>query len=493
MPLSKADVLPEDALVSYNGLLQPPIGVSQLFQNDSSLKKLIKTLNPTRCRVVAPASKEHRETIPAHTPLAPLQSFANAETAMRYHHGWSVCQGYCILEMSSPTRFIALRHAWNSLPTGAWVDLTPFAPAADDTPRLLIHAQLLGIPGGSCSNDENGFEARLRSMLEGMRIAASEATPSLAALKLADSPPPAAAAPEPTVPKPPTVQPSARSKPTCVEDALAGVNAEDAAGHVRAGPVLGPLKKPSVDESVALEAFKACAAKMAELERQQQSTLQLATQGLQKVCGVTASVAHMGVVDGRMLVAMDGAVPARLMDAARDALQERAAFRRVEQSSPNAEQLHCVTDHDASSFCVTELYGRISQLVRLFFPGRAYSPHRIYTNAMSFGDVAHIHRDGNHESVTALLYPNEKWQPSFSGETMFFSEDESARHAVLPRPGRLLLFVGSIKHCGRPPSRLFWGQRFTLAIKFAATNEVKPANREQDRLHNLGGLGSRVS
>ena len=44
--------------------------------------------------------------------------------------------------------------------------------------------------------------------------------------------------------------------------------------------------------------------------------------------------------------------------------------------------------------------------------------------------------DGNHESVTALLYPNEQWHASLSGETMFFAEDEQVRHAVLPKPGR---------------------------------------------------------
>ena len=61
---------------------------------------------------------------------------------------------------------------------------------------------------------------------------------------------------------------------------------------------------------------------------------------------------------------------------------------------------------------------------------------------------------------------------------MFFSEDEAARHAVLPKPGRLLLFVASIKHCGRPPSRLFWGQRLTLAIKFGA---AQPGADERPR------------
>ena len=104
---------------------------------------------------------------------------------------------------------------------------------------------------------------------------------------------------------------------------------------------------------------------------------------------------------------------------------------------------------------------------------RCFEPSRIYTNAMMFGDVAHIHRDGGHDNVTAILYPNEAWEPSFSGETMFFTEEEAARHAVLPRPGRLLLFAASIKHCGRAPSRIVWGQRLTLTIKLGARARVQ--------------------
>ena len=95
----------------------------------------------------------------------------------------------------------------------------------------------------------------------------------------------------------------------------------------------------------------------------------------------------MATVDGRLLVALDDAVPAHLVDAAREALQERAAYRRVEQSSPNADQRHLVTDHDAKLFCATPLYERISTLVQLFFSDRGFVPARIYTNAMQFGDV----------------------------------------------------------------------------------------------------------
>ena len=71
--------------------------------------------------------------------------------------------------------------------------------------------------------------------------------------------------------------------------------------------------------------------------------------------------------------------------------------------------------------------------------------------------------------MTALVYSNGEWDSSCAGETIFFSDDrEDARLAVLPRPGRLLLFAAPLLHVGRAPSRLFWGQRFTTAIKFVA-------------------------
>ena len=40
------------------------------------------------------------------------------------------------------------------------------------------------------------------------------------------------------------------------------------------------------------------------------------------------------------------------------------------------------------------------------------------------GTVAHVHQDSRGDAqddcVTELLYPNQHWDPSYSGETMFF-------------------------------------------------------------------------
>jgi hypothetical protein len=40
---------------------------------------------------------------------------------------------------------------------------------------------------------------------------------------------------------------------------------------------------------------------------------------------------------------------------------------------------------------------------------------------------------------------------------------------VSPRPGRLLLFDGAIRHAGKPPNRNCPVARFTFAIKLRAT------------------------
>ena len=62
---------------------------------------------------------------------------------------------------------------------------------------------------------------------------------------------------------------------------------------------------------------------------------------------------------------------------------------------------------------------------------------------------------------------------------------------MLPKPGRLLLFVASIQHCGRAPSRLFWGQRFTLAIKFVAAPRTATGRDHQPQpALRSGGAGA---
>jgi len=98
----------------------------------------------------------------------------------------------------------------------------------------------------------------------------------------------------------------------------------------------------------------------------------------------------------------------------------------------------------------------------------AYRPYRAYTNVASFGDMLFTHTDclpGQHD-LTALWYLCERWDVEWGGETMFYDAHDEVALAVVPRPGRLVIFDGAIKHAGRPPSRICHVPRYTFAIKF---------------------------
>lgn len=270
-----------------------------------------------------------------------------------------------------------------------------------------------------------------------------------------------------------------------VEAAYAGVDAGGAGStHARIGP---PLNRPADSASLrAATNLRAVQRRVARIEKERNEAMTAASAAVGEVVP-GARVSKLSTVDGRLLVVLDDAIDASDVDSARFALEHRAAFRRTERSvAEHPEVTHGVTEHDAEAFCATPLYRRIERLVTLFFSDRGFEPNRIYTNAMTFGDAAFMHRDaervrrGEADNVTALLYPPEKWDTSLAGETIFFSEANDAIDAVLPRPGRLLLFTASIQHCGRPPSRLYWGQRFTLAIKFAARGPLEGGSDEEE-------------
>ena len=68
--------------------------------------------------------------------------------------------------------------------------------------------------------------------------------------------------------------------------------------------------------------------------------------------------------------------------------------------------------------------------------------------------------------LTALAYVCDGWDIEWGGETLFFDAAQEIACAVTPRPGRLVIFDGGITHVGRPPNRICYQPRYTLAIKF---------------------------
>ncbi|WP_313002677.1 2OG-Fe(II) oxygenase [Chryseobacterium gleum] len=97
-----------------------------------------------------------------------------------------------------------------------------------------------------------------------------------------------------------------------------------------------------------------------------------------------------------------------------------------------------------------------------------YKLCRSYINMSHYGDVEFPHYDCSIQAkdLTLLLYVNNKWDYRWGGETIFY-ENHDSKLAVLPKPGRLVIFPGNIEHLGSVPNRICKASRFSLALKFA--------------------------
>lgn len=98
-------------------------------------------------------------------------------------------------------------------------------------------------------------------------------------------------------------------------------------------------------------------------------------------------------------------------------------------------------------------------------PQRCY---RAYCNLSTYGDMLFTHTDSQPgvEELTALWYIAPRWDLEWGGETLLYNAEGDAEFVVSPRPGRLLVFDGRIRHAGRSPSRICVIPRLTFALKF---------------------------
>lgn len=172
-------------------------------------------------------------------------------------------------------------------------------------------------------------------------------------------------------------------------------------------------------------------------------------------------------IDGRPLRVYDGHLP----DVASYVQGlSRAAFTRTEVARPDtAGYKHWATEIRIEALVQQPIFELTRRAVLGFVtPGTAYRPYRAYTNLASYGDVLFTHTDclPDQRDLTALWYLCEEWDVEWGGETVFLDAADEIAASVLPRPGRLAVFDGAINHAGRPPARICYLPRYTLAIKF---------------------------
>jgi SM-20-related protein len=167
----------------------------------------------------------------------------------------------------------------------------------------------------------------------------------------------------------------------------------------------------------------------------------------------------------------DGLVPAEESNLYSKAIT-KAAFSRTESARADTiEYRHWVCEMPLENLPRTSLWHATEKAVVLVRPGERFVPYRVYTNYASFGDTLLTHVDAvpNARELTALWYLCEQWDKEWGGETLFYDESGDAELAVSPKPGRLLLFDGAIRHAGKPPNRNCPVGRYTFAIKLRAS------------------------
>lgn len=116
--------------------------------------------------------------------------------------------------------------------------------------------------------------------------------------------------------------------------------------------------------------------------------------------------------------------------------QDRAIHDDVLNATPGLESLNDVWRHIREELAPD--YG----LVRAYVSGHTHGQD---------GAAHHYAKPSDQERV-ALLYTSTEWKDGWAGETVFY---DAAREciSIRPRPGRLVLFDGTIVRASRAPAR----------------------------------------
>jgi hypothetical protein len=147
----------------------------------------------------------------------------------------------------------------------------------------------------------------------------------------------------------------------------------------------------------------------------------------------------------------------------------RSPFTRSEMASElTKDYRHWVYETPLDTVPGLSMWNATERALRTIRPKRSFKPYRAYINHAAFGDMLFTHFDSqpSHEDFfTALWYVCDTWDVEWGGETVFFDASGDVIAAVTPRPGRLALFDGRIRHAGRPPNRVCYAPRYTFALK----------------------------
>jgi len=172
-------------------------------------------------------------------------------------------------------------------------------------------------------------------------------------------------------------------------------------------------------------------------------------------------------VEDRPIRVYDDLVPLPQIMRLTDAFA-KSNFTRTEIARPETSAYrHWVVNIPLETAAQLAVYQPTLDAVRDFEDGDGYRIYRCYCNYAAYGDMLFTHTDSlpGEKGLTALWYIASEWNVEWGGETLFYDSNMDAVAVVSPKPGRLVVFDGSITHAGRPPNRICYAPRYTLAFK----------------------------
>lgn len=179
------------------------------------------------------------------------------------------------------------------------------------------------------------------------------------------------------------------------------------------------------------------------------------------------SLSHNKQIEGRPIRVYDGLIALSAIHQLTTAFM-RAGFTRTEIARPDTGSYkHWVAEIPLETVMQLPVYEPTMAAVHDFEDASKYRAYRSYCNHAAYGDMLFTHTDcrPGDKDLTALWYIAPEWNVEWGGETLFYNSQMDAEVAVSPRPGRLVVFDGTITHVGRPPNRICYAPRYTLALK----------------------------
>ena len=144
-----------------------------------------------------------------------------------------------------------------------------------------------------------------------------------------------------------------------------------------------------------------------------------------------------------------------------------SAFKRDEIARPDTQEYrHWAVNLTSEQIRTLPVYHRAIEAIR-GITKQDFSAYRGYVNHASYGDMLFTHTDcaPDANEFTVLVYIAPEWDIEWGGETLFYDNNDDCLFACTPKPARVAIFHGSIKHVGRPPNRICYTPRYTLAFK----------------------------